>query len=68
MTMIEQYAIAEEVKVFLSKWGLKRKFVAEVCQIPETVFSKFLNNKVVLSSKQIERVTAYIEDYIRRNS
>lgn len=68
MTAVEQYPIAEETKAFLSKWGLKKKFVARMCGIPEGVFSKFINNKVALSSKQLERVTFYTSDYVRRNS
>ena len=50
MTAVEQYPIAEETKAFLAKWGLKKKFVARMCGIPEGVFSKFINNKVALSS------------------
>ena len=68
MTAVEQYPIAEETKAFLAKWGLKKKFVARMCGIAEGVFSKFINNKVALSSKQLERVTTYTSDYVRRNS
>ena len=68
MTAVEQYPIAEETKAFLAKWGLKKKFVARMSGIPEGVFSKFINNKVALSSKQLERVTTYTSDYVRRNS
>ncbi len=68
MTMLDQYEIAEETRDFLAQWGLKKKYVAKVCQIPEGVFSKFLNNKVALSSGQLGRVTAYTSDYVRRNS
>lgn len=62
-----QLEIAKYTKQFLIEWGLKQKFVARTCVIPETVFSEFLNGKVTLSSAQLERVTAYVEDYERRN-
>lgn len=68
MTILEQYSAAEKTKAFLTRWGLKSKFVAEACQIPETAFSKFLNNKAALTDKQVERITAYVDDYVRRNS
>jgi len=68
MTIIDQYGIAEETRDFLAQWGLKKKYVAKVCQIPEGVFSKFLNNKIALSPNQLGRVTAYTSDYARRNS
>lgn len=67
MTAVEQYQVAEQTKEFLAKWGLKKKFVARTCGIPEGVFSKFINNKVALSGKQLERVTSYTSDYVRRN-
>lgn len=68
MTVMEQQATAGKVKSFLTQWGLKQKFVAERCQIQETAFSLFINGKLALSAKQLERVVAYIDDYVRRNS
>lgn len=68
MTIMEQYEFAKKVKGFLTRWGLKQKFVAETCNIPETVFSGFLNGKQALSTNQLARVTGYINEYVRRNS
>ena len=63
-----QRAVADQTKQFLAKWGLKQKYVAAVCQVPEGVFSQFLNEQLVLSPGQLARVVAYMEDYHRRNS
>lgn len=68
MTVMEQYKTAEDIKVFLSRWGLKQKYVAEICQIPEKVFSRFLTGKLALSENQLVRVISYINDYEQRNS
>ena len=62
-----QLEIAKNTRQFLTKYGLKQKFVAKICMIPETTFSEFLNGKIVLNSAQIERIIAYVEDYKRRN-
>lgn len=67
MTVMEQYQAATQTRDFLTRWGLKQKFVAETCKIPETVFSGFINGKLALSSNQLARVIAYINDYVRRN-
>ena len=68
MTIMEQYEFAKQTKDFLTRWGLKQKFVAETCSIPETVFSGFLNGKQALSSNQLIRVIEYTDEYVRRNS
>lgn len=68
MTVMEQHPIAEQTKEFLGKWGLKQKFVAKTCNIPEPSFSQFVNGSLALSEKQLGRVMAYTSDYIRRNS
>ena len=68
MTILEQAKTAEETKAFLSKYGLKRRFVTEICNIPETTFSGFMNGKSALSEKQYRRLVAYTKDYVRRNS
>nr|DAL75911.1 MAG TPA: structural protein [Caudoviricetes sp.] len=62
-----QMETAKRTKLFLAQWGLKQKFVAKTCKIPETIFSEFINGKAALNSAQHERVSAYIEDYERRN-
>lgn len=67
MTVMEQCKTAEDIRVFLSKWGLKQKFVAKTCGIPETAFSRFVTGKLALSDKQIARVVAYMNDYEKRN-
>lgn len=68
MTLYEQYSVATKTKDFLSRWGLKKKYVAKVCGIPETEFSRFINGKLALNSCQLTRVTEYVDDYTRRNS
>lgn len=72
MKMIErleaQRPVADQTKEFLAQWGLKQKYVAAACQIPESVFSQFLNSQLVLSPAQLGRVEAYMTDYCRRNS
>lgn len=65
--MIEQCNVAEKAKDFLQRWGLKGKFVAATCYIPERIFSRFLNHKTALSSKQLQRLENYMEDYEQRN-
>ena len=67
MTVMEQCKTAEDIRVFLSKWGLKQKYVAETCQIPEKIFSRFVTGKLALSDKQLSRVVAYVNDYEQRN-
>ena len=68
MTILEQTAISEHTREFLSQWGLKQKFVAKACGISEPVFSKFINGKIALSPNQIGRVVVYMNDYEHRNS
>lgn len=64
----EQYQVVEHTRKFLDTWGLKQKYVASVCQIPEQVFSKFLTCQRTLSAAQLRRVLDYMEDYKRRNN
>lgn len=68
MTILEQTAMSEQVKAFLSRWGLKQKFVAKMCGISEPIFSQFINGKIALSPNQVSRVVTYMDDYMRRNS
>ena len=72
MRMIErleaQRPAADQTKRFLAQWGLKQKYVAAACQIPESVFSQFLNAQLALSPAQLARIMAYLDDYLRRNS
>ena len=72
MSMIErleeQRPAANQTRQFLVQWGLKQKYVAAVCQIPESVFSQFLNAQLALSPAQLARLVAYMDDYRRRNS
>ena len=68
MTLYEQYSVAAQTKDFLSQWGLKRKYVAKICGIPETEFSRFINGKLALNSHQLSHIVNYIDDYTRRNS
>lgn len=68
MTVIEQYDVAKKTNEFLAHWGLKKRFVAKTCGIPETSFYKFVNGKGALSDQQFERVVEYTSDYARRNS
>ncbi len=68
MTAMEQYRHMKATQKFLEKWGLKQKYVASVCKISETDISKFLNGKMALSEKQLDRLLTYETDYIRRNS
>lgn len=65
---IEQYEVADRMKVFFKTWGLKQRFVAETCGIDANIFSKFMNHVAILSEKQMNRLIAYEKDYIRRNS
>lgn len=53
--LLEQEAVAEQTKAFLVCWGLKAKFVAGTCGISPNILSKFLNHKVALSNKQLNR-------------
>lgn len=72
MRMIErleaQLPVANQTRKFLAQWGLKQKYVAAACQIPESVFSQFLNAQLALSPAQLARIMAYMDDYLRRNS
>ncbi len=68
MKAVEQTGIALQTREFLMRWGLKQKFVAETCGIPETAFSGFINGKLALSRNQLARVTSYMNDYESRNS
>jgi len=63
----EQYQVAEQAREFLITWGLKQKFVAETCQLPAKVFSKFLTHRLALSKTQTQRVVDYMADYAQRN-
>lgn len=65
--LFEQYETATDTREFLTQWGLKKKFVASICGIPETVFSKFINGKMALNNQQLARLIAYTDEYIRRN-
>lgn len=67
MKAVEQTGIALQTREFLTRWGLKQKFVAKTCGIPETAFSGFINGKLALSDKQLSRVVAYVNDYEQRN-
>ena len=62
----EQEALADRTKDFLNRWGLKAKYVAEVCNIHEKVFSKFTNHHVTLSKSQLQRLTGYMAEYEER--
>lgn len=66
--LIEQEQAANDTKVFLMRWGLKAKYVAEVCELSPKVFSQFINHKLALSKNQINRLMGFITDYERRNS
>lgn len=68
MKAVEQTRFALQTREFLAHWGLKQKFVAETCGIPETVFSAFINGKLALSVNQLARITTYMNDYKSRNS
>lgn len=63
----EQENLADETKSFLIRWGLKSRYVAEVCDIPERTLSRFVNHKLALSDMQLARLEYYIADYELRN-
>ena len=65
---LKQCEVADRTKEFLNTWGLKQRFVAETCMIDVNIFSKFMNHAAVLSEKQINRLTIYLDDYVRRNT
>ena len=65
--LLEQKAIAEQVREFLGHWGLKAKFVANTCGISPNILSKFLNHRVTISNNQLNRLVLYMESYISRN-
>lgn len=65
--MLEQCNIAEKTKDFLQCWGLKGKFVAAKCYIPEQIFSRFVNHKLALTENQLKRLMEYMADYEQRN-
>ena len=67
-TLQEQSQVAKSTRRFLETWGLKQRYVAAACQINERVFSGFLTHRVALSDTQLARVSAYVSDYVRRNS
>lgn len=64
----EQEQLAAETREFLSRWGLKAKYVAEQVQIDEKSFSKFVNHKLALPDYQVLQLRNYVEDYERRNA
>ena len=66
--MLEQSNVADDTREFLQRWGLKGKFVAATCYIPEQIFSRFVNHKLALTSNQLKRLMEYMADYERRNT
>ena len=64
----EQEALANRTKDFLNKWGLKAKYVAEVCDVSPKVLSQFMNHKLALSNSQKNRLICFVTEYERRNS
>lgn len=66
--LLEQQAIADELREFLKQWGLKSCFVAGVCAIHPNTLSRFTNHKVALSDNQLVRLHQYMVDYEKRNS
>ena len=65
--LIKQKAIANETKCFLHDSGLKARYVAERVGIHEQTFSKFVNNRVTLSDRQLKSLSNYMDDYKQRN-
>ena len=66
--LTEQEALANRTKDFLNKWGLKAKYVAEVCNVSPKVLSQFMNHKLALSIGQKNRLICFVTEYERRNS
>ncbi len=65
--ILEQVSVADETRAFLQRWGLKGKYVAGVCFIPERIFSRFMTHKVALTANQLMRLKNYMFDYEQRN-
>lgn len=66
--LLEQETLANHTKEFLKRWGLKAKYVAEVCDVSPKVLSQFVNHKMVLSNSQKNRLIHFVTEYERRNS
>ena len=64
----EQCQVATRTRAFFDAWGLKRKYVASVCMLTESTLSKFLSCERTLSAPQLARLTAYMDEYERRNA
>lgn len=66
--MIEQQmSVASRVKDFLTRSGLKARFVASQIGVDERTFSRFVHHKTILDNDRYGQLVDYIDNYQRRN-
>lgn len=66
--LLEQEKIANDTRSFLTRWGLKAKYVANKCNINPKIFSQFTNHRLTLSNNQLQRLVSFITEYEKRNN
>lgn len=66
--LYEQRSLHEKFNIFLSKFGLKRYWVAALCKIPKPVLYGFASGSRAISREQANRLDSFISEYEQINA
>lgn len=64
--LLNQIPLIERTKAFVDKFGCKIRWISEHTNIPNRYLSSWLNGNVSLYAPQLERLTAFLDEYEMR--
>lgn len=56
----EQYQVAEQLREYIKRNGIKQGYIASECGTRQAEMSEFLNHRAVLSKAKFDRVVEYL--------
>ena len=66
MTIMEQLPLMQRTNNFLNRYGMKVKYLADRTKNTPKVLSTFVHGKTVLYAPQLQRLTAFMDEWDRR--
>jgi len=61
--ILNQVPLMERTNNFIKSYGLKVLWIAEKTNIPNRYLSSWLNGNAILYAPQLERLTAFLNEY-----
>lgn len=60
---LEQYPIMIRTKDLIKRYGLKKSWIADKIDIPNSSLSRFISEKSILSTQQVDKLIQFMDNW-----